>query len=37
MNAGPYHLSCILTGEEARNVDDSLPDENLFAIEMVDD
>jgi hypothetical protein len=31
LNAGPYHLSSILSGEDARNLDDSLPDAHLFA------
>jgi hypothetical protein len=37
MNAGPDHLSCILSGEYAGNLDDSLLDENLFTVNMVDD
>jgi hypothetical protein len=37
LNAGPDHLSCILSGEDAGNLDDSLPDAHLFAVQMVDD
>jgi hypothetical protein len=36
-NSGPDHLSHILSGEDAGNLDDSLPDAHLFAIQMVDD
>jgi hypothetical protein len=37
LNAGPDHLSCILTGEDAGNLDDNFPDAQLFAVRMVDD
>jgi hypothetical protein len=37
LNAGPYHLSHILSGEEATNLDDSFPDAQLFVVKMVDD
>jgi hypothetical protein len=37
LNAGPDHLSCILSGEDAGNLDDSLPDAHLFVVQMVDD
>jgi hypothetical protein len=37
LNAGPDHLSCILSGEDAGNLDDNLPDAQLFAVKMVDD
>jgi hypothetical protein len=37
LNAGPDHLSCILTGEDAGNLDDSFPDAQLFGVNMVDD
>jgi hypothetical protein len=37
LNAGPDHLSWILTGEDAGNLDDSLPDAQLFSVKMVDD
>jgi hypothetical protein len=37
LNLGPDHLSCILLGEDAGNLDDSLPDAHLFAVHMVDD
>jgi hypothetical protein len=36
-NSGPDHLSHILSSEDAKNLDDSLPDAHLFAIRMVDD
>jgi hypothetical protein len=36
-NSGPDHLSCILSGEDAGNLDDSFPDAHLFAIQMVED
>jgi hypothetical protein len=31
-NTGPDHLSCILIGEDAGNMDDSLPDAHLFVV-----
>ena len=37
LNAGPNHLSHILSGEDARNLDDNLPDAYLFVVNMVDD
>jgi hypothetical protein len=37
LKSGPDHLSRILLGEDARNLDDSLPDEHLFTVHMVDD
>jgi hypothetical protein len=36
LNAGPYHLSRILSGEYARSLDDSFPHAQLFEINMVD-
>jgi hypothetical protein len=36
-NSRPDHLSRILSGEDARNLDDSLPDTHLFLVQMVDD
>jgi hypothetical protein len=36
-NLGLDHLSCILSIEDARNLDEILPDTHLFAIYMVDD
>jgi hypothetical protein len=32
LNAGPDHLSHILTGEDAGNLDDNFPDAQLFAV-----
>jgi hypothetical protein len=37
LNAGPDHLSHILSGEDARNIDYRLPDTQLFVFKMVDD
>ena len=37
LNEGPDHLSCILSGEDAENLDDSLLDVHLCAVTMVDD
>jgi hypothetical protein len=37
LNAGPDHLSRILSGEDAGNLDDNLPDAHLFTVNMVDD
>jgi hypothetical protein len=37
LNTGPDHLSHILTGEDARNVDESLPDAHFFVVQMVND
>jgi hypothetical protein len=36
-NSGPDHLSRILSGEDAGNLDYILPEVHLFAIQMVDD
>jgi hypothetical protein len=36
LNAGPDHLSHILLGEDARNVNDILSDACLFSFKMVD-
>jgi hypothetical protein len=36
-NSGPDHLSHIVSEEGAGNLDDSLPDANLFTIQMFDD
>jgi hypothetical protein len=37
LNAGTNHLSHILSGEYAGNLDEKLPDAQLFAVKMVDD
>jgi hypothetical protein len=37
LNAGPYHLSDIWTGEDTINLDENLLDTQLFAIKMVVD
>jgi hypothetical protein len=37
LNAGPDHLSHILSGEDAGNLDDNFLDAQLFAVKMVDD
>jgi len=37
LNAGPDHLSRIMTGEDAGNLYDILPDAHLFSFQMVDD
>jgi hypothetical protein len=37
LNAGPNHLWRILSGEDAGNLDDSLPNVHLFAVQMVED
>jgi hypothetical protein len=37
LNSGPDYLSRILSGEDAGNLDDSLPYVHLFAVQMVDD
>ena len=34
---GPYHLYRIETGEEPTNIEDRLPDAQLFRFDMVDD
>jgi len=35
-NSGPDHLSHILSGEDAGNIDESLLDAHLFVVKMVD-
>jgi hypothetical protein len=37
LNVGPDHLWCILSGEDAGNLDDILLDAQLFVVKMVDD
>src|SRR5277367_2492833 len=37
LNLGPDHLSRLESGEEPTSLDESLPDAQLFAIQMVDD
>jgi hypothetical protein len=37
LNVGLDHLSCILSGEDVGNLDESLPDAQLFSVKMVDD
>jgi 6-phosphogluconolactonase (cycloisomerase 2 family) len=37
LKVGPYHLSRILLGEYAENLDDNLSYAHLFAVKMVDD
>jgi len=37
LNVGPDHFSRILSKEEAGNLDDSLPNAQLFSVKMVDD
>jgi hypothetical protein len=37
LNVGPNHLSRIETGEEPTNVEDNLPDAQLFSIQIADD
>jgi hypothetical protein len=37
LNARPDHLSRILSGEDARNIDDNFMDAQLFFVKMVDD
>ena len=36
LNGGPDHLSHIDTGEEPTNLDEGLPDAQLFTIKLVD-
>jgi hypothetical protein len=37
LNVGLDHLSHILSGEDVRNLDENLPDVQLFAVKMVND
>ena len=37
LNAGPYHLSRLESGEEPTDLEDSSPDAQLFSIQIVDD
>ena len=37
LNAGPDHLSWIDSGEEKSNLEDNLPDAQLFSIQITDD
>ena len=37
LNVGPDHLSHIETGEEPTNIDDRLPDAQLFCVDIADD
>ena len=37
LNAGPDHLSRIDSGEEPSNLEDNLPDEHLFSIQITDE
>ena len=37
LNGGPNHLSRLELGEEGGNLDDNLPDAQLFSIGMDDD
>jgi hypothetical protein len=37
LNVGPDHLSWVLTGECAGNLDDSLADSHFFSIQILDD
>ena len=37
LNARPDHLSRIETGEEPTNLEDNLPDAQLFSIQITDD
>lgn len=37
LNVGPDHLSRLETGEELTNIEDNLPDAQLFAIRVADD
>ena len=37
LNVVPDHLSCIENGEEPTNIDDAMPDAQLFQVEIVDD
>ena len=37
LNSGPNHLSRLESGEEPGNLDDSLPDAQLFVVNMFND
>jgi hypothetical protein len=37
LNAGPYHLSRIINGEEPTNLEENLPDAQLFSVQIVDE
>jgi hypothetical protein len=37
LNAGPDHLSRITNGEESSNLEDNLPDAQLFLVQIVDE
>ena len=37
LNVGPDHLSRIETGEELTNMDEGLPDAQLFYVDIIDD
>ena len=37
LNAGPDHLSCIENGEEPTNIEDGLPDVQLFQVKITND
>jgi hypothetical protein len=37
LNAGSYHLSCIISGEDTGNIDDIFSDAQLFRVKMVDE
>ena len=36
LNVGPYHLLCIETGEDPTNLEEGLPDAQLFAVHVKD-
>ena len=36
LNTGPDHLSCIETGEEPTNLEEGLPDAQLFLVHVTD-
>ena len=37
LNVGPDHLSCIEIGEEPTNIDDGLPDAQMFRVDIAED
>ena len=37
LNAGPDHLSRIEKGEEPTNINDGMPDVQIFQVEIIDD